>query len=522
MKVFKKIIIVFVAIAFLAGCKKDFLETEPSNQIGQKQAEGTAQGLNGILNGIHSMMYNYAFGQGFGYGHSSLSAQLDFLGDDVINTLSGYYMGVYRYTSHMTVSSDSGINFKAWDYYYTVIQHANKLINGAELTKLTPSERHTLLGEGYAFRAWAYHNLVQLFGKRYEKGSPNTQLGVIIRTASNLDEHLPRSTVGEVYNFIDSDIAKSLEHLKQAPDKKRKNAISYATACGIAARIALTKSDWENAEKYAQLSMDNFSGSLQSGNSLVNGFNDIRASEWMWAYTQNAEQNYAYAHFNAHYSYNFYNGWNDGLRIAVNRDIYDLMGENDVRRKWWVCLDRGDEIPSDADPTYFIGGTKNPRWETTGQSIKFKAKSTTDSRGDLVTMRLAEIYYILAEAQARQNKGAEARATLNKVMVTRDVDYSTTATGTALIDEIMRNKRIDLWLEGQRFFDMKRLGVVSDRLNSKNIQHYLTGTNKQTAITRNSGTTVINVPTSIDSKFWQFAIPYGEIKGNPLCQQNEL
>lgn len=523
MRLLYKLAIAFVFVGSFIGCSKDFLDTKPTDTIGEKDAEGTLQGLNAILQGIHNMMYSYQFPQGFGYGQGSMNAQLDMLGDDMINTLSAYYMDVYRYTSTMNVVNDDGINYKAWDFYYTVIQHANKVIHGVEkLSNVSHNDRNTLLGEGHAFRAWAYHNLVQLFAKRYKKGDDNSQLGVIIRPVDKPEDHLPRATVAEVYALIDSDMAKSLDYLENANDKKIKNAIRYSTACGIAARIALTKSDWENAEKYAHLAITKSGASLQSGGDLLDGFRNYEATEWMWGYRQAPDQNYYYSHFFAHYSYNMSSRWLNGLRFAVNRDIYDLMGEKDARRGWWVCSDRGDKIPEDAYTGYFRGGTTNPQWEITGQSIKFKAKSATDSSGDMVLMRLAEMYYIKAEAQARQNKDAEAQTTLNTIMKTRDADYNKTFTGTQLIDEIMRNKRIDLWMEGQRFFDMKRLGIIPNRLNSRNIQVYLTGTKKQTAISRNSGNNAVNLPNSLDSKFWQFAIPYAEIKGNPLVEQNEL
>ncbi|MFK8302382.1 RagB/SusD family nutrient uptake outer membrane protein [Capnocytophaga stomatis] len=523
MRIINKLAIAYLAVVMASGCSEDFLETAPSNAISEKIAENTTQGLNAILEGIHNMMYMYNFGQRFAYGQAAMNAQLDIMGDDMINTLSGYHMQQYRFTGSRDISSDNGINYKAWDYYYTVILHTNKILGNVDKTPdLTPSDKATILGEAHAFRAWAYHNLVQLFAKRYEKGEANNHLGVIIRTPDKLEEPLPRSTVAEVYNYIDSDMAAALSNLKNAPDKKRKNAIRYSTACGIAARIALTKSDWENAEKYADIAMAESGASLQKGMNLVSGFNNLNDTEWMWAYTQSVDQILGYGGFFSSYSYNFDDGWNDALRFSVNRDIYDLMGEKDVRRKWWVCLDRDDEIPADAFSIYFKGGTSKPNWETTGQSIKFKSRAAKDSRGDIFLMRLAEMYYIKAEAQARQGKYNEAQTTLNTIMVTRDVEYNTTVTGEKLIEEIMRNKRIDLWMEGQRFFDMKRLKEVHNRLNSKNIQQYLTGARKQTAISRNSGNIVENVPTSPDSKYWQFLIPYAELKGNPLIEQNEL
>lgn len=519
-----------------SGCSESFLNTEPSTSVGEGVAEGSESGLQSILDGIHYMTYGYNWGSdthSFGTGQASISANLDMMGDDLINSMPAVWMGTYRYENHIDPNAGgAGLNYKTWDFYYTIILHANKIINATAKVNLTENGKARLLGESYAFRAWAYHNLVQLFGKRYVKGAANDQLGVVIRLGDNLMGKIARSTVAQVYAQIDADMKLSLDNLKIAKDISNKNAIRYSTACGIAARIALSKSDWENAEKYATEAIATSGATLQKGKELCDGFNSIKSTEWMWGYAQGPTQDFGYFSFFVNYSYNF-NGYNRSLRYAVNRTIYDKMGAKDSRRGWWVCLDRGDKIPEEAyveDPKdkskligngYFLGDTRAPDWETTGQSIKFKAKGQSDSHGDLLMMRLAEMYYIKAEAQARQSNDAGAKTTLMEIMVTRDPDYTTTAVGSDLIDEVMRNKRIDLWLEGRRFFDIKRLGIIINRASAANI-NYMSAANKTRFLTRNSGKLAEKIPTTLDSKYWEFAIPYEEIKGNDLCVQNPL
>ncbi|RCU22161.1 RagB/SusD family nutrient uptake outer membrane protein, partial [Acinetobacter baumannii] len=73
-------------------------------------------------------------------------------------------------------------------------------------------------------------------------------------------------------------------------------------------------------------------------------------------------------------------------------------------------------------------------------------------------MRVAEMYYIKAEAEARQGKEAVARQTLLDIVSTRDAAFTLpTESGDALIDKIFAHKRIDLYMEGVRFLDLKRL-----------------------------------------------------------------
>lgn len=511
--------ILLAAGMMMSGCSESFLNNDPTTSITPEKIAEDPSGVRSLIEGIHNIIYTYSFGtQLFALGQPALNIHYDMLGDDFINTRVAYHMSYYRWEDH-TDPYDGTLNENSWTFYYAVIQHANEAIAAiGKLKDASASDVASLKGEAYTLRAWAYYNLVQLFGKRYVKGAANDNLGVIIRKEVDY-KPAKRSTVAEVYALIDADMKIGLENLAKAPDLGRKNAIRYSTACGIAARIALTKSEWAEAAKYADLAIKKSGATLQSGSALCDGFCKLSASEWMWGYTQNSLQDFFFASFFSDYSYNF-EGKTKSFRFAVNRDIYDKMGEKDARRGWWVCLDRKDPIPADAYKNYFEGGIEKPRWEITGQNIKFRAKSSNDSHGDLLIMRLAEMYYIKAEAEARQGKDAEAKKTLEEIMLTRDPDYTTAATGSELIEEILRNRRIDLWAEGQRFFDMKRLGIVPDRLHTSNITKYLSGLDSTTAVTRNSGNVARRIAQSADDKAWQFAIPYSEIRANKLCEQN--
>lgn len=515
------------ATALLPSCKKDFLETTPTTSLSDAVVESTLPGVEVLVNGIHGMVYNYSFAQGFGHGQTSMAAQLDMLSDDGINTQPAYFMGTYRYTS---VRDPYGaFPYYAWDYYYTIIQHTNKVLTSLEKIKPELDEStHRLWATAYAFRAWAYHNLVQLYGKRYVPNTDNPQLGVLLRLTPSIDR-IPRSTVGEVYKVIDADIAKALEHASYLSNSGRKNDMREATVAGIAARIALTKQDWAKAAQYAAIAIDKSGAKLQSGDALNDGFNNMEASEWIWGYKQNPEQNFFYGGFGAHYTSNFNGGSTTAFRHAVNRDLYDAMGPNDVRRKWWVCLDLGHHIPTESvNLPYFRGGEDlaTARWEITGQSVKFRTHNGgSDSRMDYVLMRLGELYYIKAEAEAMQGQDAAALATLKTVMLTRDPSYAFAGTGQALKDEIIRNKRIDLWLEGQAFFDMKRLGRIPNRIAAKNfaiIEDLQGKVARQKAEARNLGGNATSIPKTLDDKNWEFAIPYDEIKGNAEVKQNPL
>lgn len=525
MKNLKNILSATLVAGLLSACSGDYLDTVPTTSINNVQATKDVSALRTIVEGIHNMMYNYKFssGQLAAVGQPGLNVRFDMLGDDMINTVPAFHMSQYRWQNHNTPYTT--FNYEVWDYYYTLIQHCNEVIDGAShLSGADPKEVASVLGEAHAFRAYCYFYLVQCFGKRYEAGKANDTDGVPLRLKQAYVP-VPRSTVAETYAQIDKDMKLALENLEKAPDLGRKNVISLAAANGIAARIALAKQDYAAAEMYADAAIKASGASFGASSQLLNGFNNWNTDEWIWGYHQNTDQNIGYFSFYSAFSYN-YEGGNEGFKFAVRRDLYDLMGVKDVRRQWWICLDNGDKVPEMGSAAYFEVTKDGPNWETTGQQVKYASTSQDQTLGDLVIMRLAELYYIKAEAQARQGKNAEAEETLDAVMISRDPDYKFAETGRPLIDEIMRNKRIDLWMEGQRWFDMKRLGIIPDRLNSKNIQVILkeNDTKKyETAVTRNSGENAQYLPKTMDDPQWQFAIPYDEIKATgDVVKQNPL
>lgn len=170
----------------------------------------------------------------------------------------------------------------------------------------------------------------------------------------------------------------------------------------------------------------------------------------------------------------------------INADLYNAFPATDVRLKNFASTNT--EYAPLVLPTFTTAKY---------QSKKFRAAGLNFGAGGLVYMRSAEMYLIKAEAQARNNDEPGARTTLFNLVSARDASYTLSVkTGSALIDEILLNRRLELWGEGRRFLDLKRLNVPLERT--------LTGGHTAT-LTGN----VLSVPAG--DKRWQFLIPRNEI-----------
>ena len=176
---------------------------------------------------------------------------------------------------------------------------------------------------------------------------------------------------------------------------------------------------------------------------------------------------------------------------CINADTYDTMSETDLRREWWDPTGRNYDLP-------FASFTPNAY-----QNRKFTARDVSNAVGTVPYMRLAEMYLTYAEALARAGRDIEAQSVFSKFQITRDPSYvSKGNTSDELIEEIMNSRRIELWGEGFRFFDLKRLHLPIKRGRNFDIA-FCTFLEKDA-----------------DANGWVWEIPKTELDANPLCTSN--
>lgn len=476
-----------VSLGF-ASCKKERLDTAPTSQVTEGAIFSTTSNAMIALNGIHRIMWNQYFNQDEA-GQGSMHINIDNLGEDLINNSTStttFFQSMYRWDAHRNANS-SQVYF-AYYFYYRLISNANMIINNIDKAEGSENEKKFIKGEALAYRAWAHFMLVQLFGKRYDAAAtPNTQPGVPLML-TNTTEGQPRATVEEVYTQVIKDLDDAIANLT-GYTRAFKSHFNVNVVKGIKARVALTQQNWTNAAKFAAEARQGFS--LMTAAQYTAGFNDATNPEWMWASVIPTDQGTFFYSFFAYMSSNFSSNATRTNPRSINSTLYNTISATDVRKGLW----------SPAGVTPPASGTKFPY-----TSVKYKVKDASISVGDVVYMRVAEMYLIEAEAQARMGKSAEAQDALFTLVSSRDASYTkSTKTGQALIDEIMTQRRIELWGEGFRFLDLKR---TNSALNRNGANH-----NASIAV-------VLDVAAS--DKRWEWLIPRDEINANPAIVQNPL
>ncbi|WHF50495.1 RagB/SusD family nutrient uptake outer membrane protein [Chryseobacterium gotjawalense] len=515
MKFFNKKTIFFTAasvvLSMVSSCDRDYLETSPTDAVSQEGATQSVANLKTIINGMHRNMYyrqNSSQGQN---GATGIMMYMEVMGEDLIFPATGpnWYISTLRWQDN--ANANSGNLFYPYDFYYGQIRTANIVLKATPVVVGDQADKDKLMGEAYAFRAMSYYMLTQIYGKRYVPGGANTQLGVPLRLDDGYDP-IPRSTVEENYTSINNDLIKAFTLLngKSRSDKSHFNA---NVVKGLMARVALTQGKYAEAATYAKDARAGFA--LMDNATYKSGFNNYNVSEWIWGYKPLDSTSDYFGNFMGYMSRNYNSSQIRQAPKVVNNLLFNKFAATDVRTQvidptgkhlslFWEEKN-GVQVIKDAFKAYTLVPYTSQKF------LSVNASGSVDysvSLGDIPFMRAAEMYLIEAEALARDNKEAQSKIVFNEFEKNRNPSYvGATTTGQAYIDEILNSRRLELWGEGFRFLDLKRLNLPLDR----------TGTNQVSVVTNN----LLTVPAG--DKRWTWLIPQGEIDASKgLVKQNDL
>lgn len=477
----------------LSSCEKDYLNTTPTGSVDAGSAYATTKNAAAAINGIYrAMIVRYQGSQGHS-GYPALMIINDVMGEDLVfaNAANNWHFGEQRWLAHRT---ETGVMPRVpYEMFYRMIANANVALANIDNAVGLPAERNQIKGEALAIRGFSYFNLIQYYGKRYDASAkPNSALGVPL-VLEPTQEGLPRSTVEEVYAQINKDLEEAATLLGTA--RTAKSHFNKNVVRGIQARVALVQQDWARAATLAAEARTGFT--LMSFAQYQDGFADITNPEWMWGFDHLEDQSEFFGGYHSYISCNFNSSVIRQTPKTINKLIYDKIPETDVRAKMWV------KAPTASNSIVPPGGVRAPYMV---QKFRLPGTPSTSTMGDVPYLRAGEMYLIEAEAKAKSGDDAGAAKALFDLVSKRDPSYVlSTKTGADLLDEIYFNRRIELWGEGHRWFDLKRL---NQPLNRNGIGHIA-------AVAQ-----IYEVPAG-DVR-WEFLIPRAELDANKAAVQNPL
>lgn len=477
----------------MTGCKNDFLEKVPMTVVSPETVFATTDNAYAAINGLHRRLYSQWFSSQAMGGISGNMISLDALGEDMVMTAqgNGWFIGDYRWLSHR--AENNVILRNNYGFFYSFIGNANQIIVSIDGAEGPDADKNFLKAQALTYRAWAYFNLVQMFGKRYNAGGDNSSMGMSLVTEPN-DKPVARSSVADTYALINSDLEEAISLFANAVERPHKSHLNVNVAKGVRARVALTQENFPLAAQMAREARQGYA--LMDNEMYMAGFSDLGNREWIWGIEHREDQpTYFYSFFA--YLGNFSSTNTRGNPKAISSLLYDEISDTDVRKRLW------DPTGAEVGFPIAANGVRFPY-----MNRKFLLDNPGNSNGDLAIMRSGEMYLIEAEALARQGgQDAAAADVLYEFAVNRDSEYTRSAnTGQALVDEILIQRRVELWGEGFRYYDLKRLNLPLDRRGANHI---------------GSLAVVFQVPAGDIT--WEFLIPRAEldytlgvVKQNPL------
>lgn len=469
----KKIIYIFSLIGFLSfsSCA-DELNTEPTDKVSGSTIFADASSAETAINGVYRMLYVAGWSTQWrdeNCGQTAINLLGDLMAEDHLmkEQGQGWFYEDYRLNVHGDYSHKAGRSYSIWNFYYTIISNINYIIASETSMGGDPELKNSIVGQAYAMRAYAYFYLIQLYQQTY-KGH-ETAPGVPLYTAPTVagSEGSPRGTVQDVYTQINSDINKAVDLLGSLNDKKQTHIshVDYYVANGIKARICLVQHDYVNAASAAAEALKRPSLKVATVTEL-GGHNSTNVADVLWGMEIIADQTSGFASFFSHMDADAPGMYASKARQCISTGLYNLIPATDERKSAWF---RG-AIPADKE----ISASSYTSYCQT----KFKMADYTTRTGDYLLMRAEEMILIKAEAECHQGQYDAARATIKELGNRRDSEFElrlanrtdantynsdTNAPLQTLMDEILFQRRVELWGEVGRIFDLQRLGLGYNR-----------------------------------------------------------
>jgi len=450
MKLFKYMSIGLLTLAF-ASCGSDYLDREDLRGL-DADAAATAAGNNPdvFLNGIWSHLVDMYGSQHDTFNFMATLHACDMGTEDIAMGAEHWFNYDYQLDNRMYNYRRVNVG---WTTFYTTISKANEVIGLYPDGAKSDGEK-ALLGQALAMRGFSYYYLIQLFRNYMNAdGTVNmTQKGLpLILTSVDVADEAERTklkganTVGRVFEQIESDLTAAVDLLESANyERPSKNYVDANVANGFLARFYLLSQNWSGAATAAHKARQGYEPMDNAG--LHDGFYDMTNAEWMWGFDHSTETSTVYASFFSMIS-NLAPGY-AGLGYAprlIDARLYSQIPDDDYRKSLFNGP-AGDKSQSTAAA------------QLPYANIKFGNDGNWTM--DYMYMRAAEMYLIEAEALVRQGQAAQGAKVLGELMKYRQPSWNES---TTTVEEILFQRRIELWGEGFRWFDLKRNNLGIDR-----------------------------------------------------------
>jgi len=419
-KIFEKsqliAVLAVLAVFFTVSCSKDFLELKPQQALSMSQALVTPTDFKAAIAGCYD-----GFQSGNYYGKFFIVTP-DVMSDDakggtLVNRASDW-------ASYLGSSTDrNNLAENIWLAGYRVIDRANRILETNPTFNIDD-----IKGQAYAMRALAYFDLVRIYSQHYTFTADASHLGVPIVTKVDPFQKPARNTVKEVYDQVIADFNSALPLIN---DNNNSYYFSKNVVKALLSRVYLYKEDWTNSVAMANDVINSGKYTLVSNANYAKIFSTDHSTESIFEIDMNTLDNNGVNSIAGNYLASGY------AEYLPSMDLVDLVPEGDVRKTLFI-----------KDPK-LSGGVYG--------TLRVNKYSNALGYDNTTVIRLSEVYLNRAEANYHLTNATAAQTDLNLIRKRGlTTAASVTATGDALLGQILLERRIELSFEGHRLWDLTR------------------------------------------------------------------
>jgi starch-binding outer membrane protein, SusD/RagB family len=464
-----------ILILAAASCKKQ-LETTPQTSLLELKTFDDIKGaLRGVYDGFQSSnYYNNTANSGT---PSAFSALPDLMGDDFVETLES--LGNWNSMSEMLYAADNGTVGGIFIQPYEIISRVNNLLQflGNFENGTNAAEAKRIRAQALAIRAHCHFDLMRYFAVDFGRNSAS--LGVPYVTSFDPINPLTvlpgRKTVKENYDAVLKDLNEALVNFRaggNTTDNTTRNFIDSVTVYAIMARVNYYASQWADVISDANIALSIRPVTNAAGYAAVftTATEGTPSSEVYWTIPSDGTISPGRATNGADASFRVTNAFTAILTVQGGAYI-----NNNVTRLNQVSAG---------------GVSRTLCWKYPGiRSFK--------------VFRAGEILLMRSEAKQRTSV-ATALTDLNSLRTNRGVATGT-ETGTALLNAILLQRRVELLGEGHRWLDLRRTTKTITRLE---------------CISSGGQSRAAKCLIPNTDRGWILPIPFNELKVNPNLTQN--
>jgi hypothetical protein len=478
----------------MASCSK--LGETPYSSIFTTNFYKTASDAQGALTAAYGPLANLY------YGPAALMAS-DFSADQTyprpVVGRDSYTLFAYdvNYTAQISAGRTNESPQEIWSDCYVGIDKANVIMENIPGINMDTARRDQIIGNAYYLRAFYLWMLTKNFGDVIIKNTASTDLASAV---------VGKSAQADVYKQIYADLDQAIPLLQSYSPSLNKGEISKEGAMALYAKAALYNSDWATALAQAQAVIT--SGKYQLVPSVVDLYNvskeDAARQEVIWAFEGESAPNGNVTEATVLYG-------PASLAPAYGPQTF---GSGFAYQAFYNSFDPADKRRLLLDTTY-VNGSGNTVHQSaitpiTPQGVLVKKymdpapiSGPGGSACNVPILRLADVYLIAAEAEARLN-GATPLAYSYTLPVRQRAGLANLPSGlsaTDFINAVLQERSWEFFAEGDRWYDLTR-----------------TNTFMQVIPTAVNNVFPVRTPQTRNR---YFPIPEREIQANPKLTQND-